>query len=243
MLAAVAAVRGGKAVHPHGVVHRARVIAEGAAHAPQGARLLGEAAEHDAIVRFSRSVGLPRPVPDLLGISVRVVDAYGRDHHQDLMLVTSVDRPVLHHVFVPATDFQQRVYTSSLPYRAGGEAFLLGVTPEGASPRPAGDDEFDRLARAAATGELAFALAVAPIGGRFRPVGRIEVGDRTPPSVDALRFNPFNCGGGREPAGFRNRLRGYAYPMSQAAWARRGGRDRAQVEAERELRRQVSAAP
>jgi hypothetical protein len=235
VLAGVAGVRGGKAVHPSGVVYRAQLVIDGAPDAPRGSALLSEPSTRWALMRFSRSVGLPRPLPDLLGVSLRVLDAYGRGRHQDVLTVSSIDLPVLHHIFVPAGDVQQRPYSSSLPYRAAGSTFILGVTPDPASPRPSGDDEFDRLHRAAATGRLTFGLAVAPIGGRFRRVGALHVRDRLPDTLDALRFNPFNCGGGLEPAGWLNRLRDYAYPLSQAAWGRRDGRLHAQRLAEQEL--------
>ena len=202
-LAAVAALRGGKAVHPDGVVHGARLVVDGAAHAPRGSALLGTAGEHQAIVRFSRSLGVPRPIPDLLGAAVRIVDAYGPDQHQDLLMVSSVDLPVLHHVFLPATDVQQRPYSSSLPYRAGDETFLVGLVPDPLQ-------------------HMVFDLAVAPLRGRFRRVAKLHVEQRLPHGLDALRFNPIeHTGGGLEPTGVLNRLRAYAYPMSQAAWTRR----------------------
>jgi hypothetical protein len=222
LLAGVAAARGGKAVHPDGVVYRTRLVVDGAAHAPQASELLSTPSTHSAVMRFSRSVGLPRPLPDLLGVSLRVPDAYGPGGHQDLMAVSSIDLPVLHHIFVPAGDVQQRPYSSSLPYRAGGETIIIGVTPDPSSPRPAGGDEFDRLERAARTGRLVFGLSVASVGGRFRRVGSLHVQERLRETLDALRFNPFNCGSGLEPVGVLNRLRDYAYPMSQAAWGRRG---------------------
>lgn len=222
-LAAVAAVRRGKAVHPHGVVHAARLVVDGAPGAPAASALLATPAEHPALVRFSRSLGLPRPLPDLLGMSIRIPDAYGRGRPQDFLLVTSVDLPVLHHIFLPAADVWQRPYSSSLPYRSGDELLLVGALPDPSSPRPDGDDELDRLARAAATGRLRFRLAVAPPEGRFRTVGTLHVGERLADVFDALRFNPFNAGGGLEPAGFLNRLRDFAYPMSQRAWALTGG--------------------
>lgn len=234
-LAALAGARGGKAVHPNGVVYRGRLEVDGDPSAPQGSELLRTRGERRAIVRFSRSVGLPRPFPDLLGISLRVLDAYGSDRHHDVLVVSSIDKPVLHHVFVPAADFQQRPYSSSLPYRAGDETFLLGVVPDRNSPRPDGKDEFDRLERASDTGRLRFGLAVARIGGRFRGIGSLHVEERLPPSLDALRYNPFNSGGGLEPVGFLNRLRDYAYPLSQAAWGRRGDRATAQRRADAEL--------
>ena len=228
VLAAVAAVRRGKAVHPHGAVHRATLRVSGDPAAPRAALLLSQPGEHEAIVRFSRSVGLPRPLPDLLGMSIRVLDAYGAGRHQDLLLVTSVDLPLLHHLFVPAGDVQDRVYSSSLPFCAGSERFLVGAMPRSDSPRPQGGDELDRLARAAATGELRFDLAVAPLEGRFRPIAELHVGERLAPELDALRFNPFNCGGGMTPTGVFNRWRAGAYPLSQAAWRRteRGGAER-----------------
>lgn len=237
LLAGVAAARGGKAVHPRGVVYEARLFMEGAQGAPLGSALLDSPAEHMAIMRFSRSLGLPRPVPDLLGVSLRVIDAYGTDRHQDVLMVSSVDLPVLHHGFVPARDVQQRPYSSSLPYRAGGGKFLLGVVPDPASPRPEGQDEFDRLARAAAGGRLLFGLAIAPVYGRFRRIGTLHVGERLSDALDALRFSPFNCGGGLEPVGLLNRLRDYAYPLSQAAWARRDDRATKQVDADATQRR------
>src|SRR3712207_7867465 len=88
-LAGVAWARGGRPVHPHGVVHRARLLVEGAPHAPAASSLLATQAEHAALVRFSRSFGLPRPLPDLLALSLRVVNAYGDGRHQDFLVVTS----------------------------------------------------------------------------------------------------------------------------------------------------------
>lgn len=234
VLGGVAAARGGKAVHPDGIVHDARVVIDGSADAPPGSSLLSEPREHAAIVRFSRSVGLPRPVPDLLGLSLRVLDAYGPDEHQDVLVITSLDIPVLHHLFVPATDAQQRVYSSSLPYRAGDRSFLLGVLPDPTSPRPGGEDEFARVRAAAATGELRFGLGVAPVGGRFRRVGTIHVGAPRSPELDALRFNPVeHTGGGLQPAGALNRMRAMAYPLSQRGWGARDHKADAQERADR----------
>jgi hypothetical protein len=214
----VSRLRGGKAVHPDGVVHAGRLRIYGNSAPPPEATLLREPAEHEAIVRFSRSIGLPRPVPDLLGISLRLPDVHGPGRHQDIMAVTSIDAPIAHHVFVPARDFQQRVYSSSLPYRSGDETYLLGFRPTAASPRPDGRDEHDRLARAAATGALRFELCVSPIMGAFQPVGELRIGEQLPPAYDATHFNPWNTGGGLEPSGVLNRLRDYAYPESQAGW-------------------------
>jgi len=237
-LALLAAARRGKAFHPEGVVYEARLSITGGPAAPPAAELLARPGEHDAVARFSRAVGMPRPIPDLLGLSLRVPDAYGAGRHQDLLLVTSADYPVVHHFFLPAFDAQQRPYTSSLPYRAAEQLFLVGALPRRDSPRPAGRDEFDRLEAAASTGRLAFDLAVASIAGRFRRVGGIHIGRPLGAELDALRFNPWNTGGGMHPAGWLNGARDRAYKLSQAAW-RQTRRDGAALQdaAERALGR------
>jgi hypothetical protein len=220
VLGVVAGVRGGKAVHPRGVVYDARLLVPGGGVAPPAAELLSRQGEHRAVVRFSRSVGLPRPIPDLLGLAIRVLDSYGPGEHQDFLLVSSADRPVLHYVFLPASDVQQRPYTSALPYQAGSELFLVGALPDHRSPRPDGNNEFERLERAAYTGQLRFQLAVAAPKGRFQPLAELRIGARLPHEADALRFNPWNTGGGIEPAGVLNGARDRAYKLSQAAWRR-----------------------
>jgi len=236
VLAGLAAVRGGKAVHPHGAVYEAVLVVPGRDEALGRAELFATAATRPALVRFSRSLGLPRPLPDLLGMSVRVLDAYGVDRHQDFLMVSSVDIPVAHHIFLPARDVQQRPYSSSLPYRVGSQTLLVGAVPRADSPRIEEGNELERLAAAAATGALAFDLAVAPVWGRFRPVAELRVGDPLPPETDALRFNPWNAGGGLEPTGVLNRMRDIAYPLSQRAWGR-GRRAGKQLEAETVVRR------
>jgi hypothetical protein len=244
VLAVLAAVRRGKAFHPDGVVYDARLSIAGHPAAPQAAELLSRPCEHHAIARFSRAVGLPRPIPDLLGLSLRVPGAYGSGGHQDFLLVTSADYPLLHHIFLPARDVQQRPYSSAHPYRAKDDLFLVGALPRPSSPRAAGGNEFERLEAAASTGRLAFDIAVARITGRFRPVGSLHIDRRLAHELDALRFNPWNTGGGMEPAGWLNHARDRAYKLSQRAW-RRTRRDGAarQDSADRELaQRQLTAS-
>lgn len=219
LFGAVSSLRRAKSLHPHGAVYEGTLELGGGPPAPRES-FLSEAGEHPALVRFSRSLGTPRPLPDLLGISLRLPHIHGPERHQDLLLVTSADLPLAHHVFLPADDVQQRPYSSSLPYRAGDELFIVGALPRDDSPRPSGADMLDRLDAAARTTRLAFDLAVAPLMGRFEPVGRLRIGAKLPDELDATRFSPWNTGGGLAPAGdVFNRLRGYAYPMSQAGWS------------------------
>ena len=211
--------RRAKSAHPRGAVYEATVRVDGGAHVPSRAALLATPAEHPAVVRFSRSFGLPRRLPDLLGIALRLPNVHGDGLHQDFLMVSSIDAPVLHHLFVPVLDPQRAPYSSSLPYRAGSERFIVGVQPVADSPRPSGRSIDEKLDRAAATGLLRFDLSIASLAGRFRPVGQVRVVRRLPDAANGIRFNPWNTGGGLEPAGALNRLRAYAYPASQAGWA------------------------
>ena len=208
-------LRGAKAAHPAGTVYEAVLRVDGGAHVPPAATLLATPAEHRAVVRFSRSLGLPPRLPDLFGIAIRLPDVHGGGRHQDLLMVTSVDAPLLHHIFIPVTDPQQAPYSSSLAYRSGGKRFLVGVQPVAGSPRPPGRTVDEKLQLAAATGELHFALSIASLTGRFAPVGELRVGQRLPDDLNGIHFNPWNTGGGLVPAGVLNRLRAYAYPASQ----------------------------
>lgn len=189
-------LRSAKSLHPRGALFEATVRIDGAADAPPVA-LLREPAELEGLVRFSRGVGLPAPLPDVFGIALRLVDVHGPGRHQDLLLATSVDAPVLHHGLVLARSPDSRPYSSSLPYRAGGKTFLFGA-------RPLGDRRFE--------------LCVAAPLGRFRRVGEFATAERREGTGDRVAFNVWNTGGGLEPSGALQRLRRRAYAGSQAGW-------------------------
>jgi hypothetical protein len=189
---ALSRVRGARIFHPDGVAHAATLVVPGGART--GASLFDQAAEHRATVRLSRGVGLPRPLPDTLGLAVRVEDAYGERRHQDFLMNTSLDAPVLHHLILPAL-LPAQSYSSVLAYRIGGSLRLVGAIPRG---------------------QGAFDLAIAPLTGRLTPVARLILGERLPGEIaERIRFNPWHTGGGVAPAGPLQRLRGQAYPGSQ----------------------------
>src|SRR5918997_3429618 len=79
----ISRLRGAKSAHPVGAAYEAVVRIDGGAHVPAAATLLVTPAEHRAVVRFSRSLGLPRRVPDHFGIAIRLSDVHGPDRHQD----------------------------------------------------------------------------------------------------------------------------------------------------------------
>ena len=195
---ALSRVRGARIFHPEGVAHRATLVVPGGAGT--GAPLFDREGTYTATVRRSRGVGLPKPLPDTLGLAVRIEDAYGRRRHQDFLMNTSLDLPVLHHLILPAL-LPGQSYSSVLAYRIGSSLRVIGAIPRGPQ---------------------AFDLALASLGGRLTPVARLQLGERLPGEIaERIRFNPWHTGGAIKPAGPLQRLRGQAYPGSQQ------GRERA----------------
>jgi hypothetical protein len=218
LFGAVAAVRHRRSLHPDGASYRATVHIDGDGGEHPGVPLLARAGSHPALLRFSRGVGLPPALPDVLGLAVRLCDVHGEGRHQDLLMATSARPPVLHHLLLPAPrgPFGQP-YSTILPYRLGGRVRLVGALPLRPPSGEARGDlaEFDA---AAARGEARFALALAAPARGWRPIGVIEAGAPLAPETgERLRFNPWNTGGGIRPAGPFQRLRDAAYGGSQRA--------------------------
>jgi len=195
---ALSGARRRRIFHPVGTAHDATLIIHGGS---LGSALLDEPARWPCIVRLSRGLGLREPSPDILGVAIRVPDAYGPGAHQDLLLATAGSAPVLRSVLWVARSGDRSHYSSVLPHRIGdGHAYL------GARPLEPG-----------ATGPR-FALEVALPLGAWREVALLEVGRAWDAAAsDALRFNPLFTGGGIEPVGFLQTLRRRAYAGSQAA--------------------------
>ncbi len=214
---ALSALRGRRRIfHPHGVAHEAELHVVGDGR--HGVPLLDAPGRHRAVVRLSRGAGLPDALPDTLGLAVRLCDVHGPGLHQDLLMNTSADVPLAHHLILPAPGgwFAQS-YSSVLPYRVGAALRLFGALP--ASPPP---DEgvppgsLREVDAALARGGVAFHLALAPLGGRFAAVAHLTLGERLPARVaEEIRFNPWNTGGGIRPAGPFQGTRRPAYRGSQ----------------------------
>ena len=191
-LALGTAVRGARVFHPRGAARAATVTTDGGGS--WGARLLDEAGRHDAVVRISRGAGLPEPLPDVVGLAVRV-DGLGRDGGPlDLLVNTAGGPPVLRHVFLPAP--LGRTFSSVLPYRTGsGRTVLLGAREDG--------DGYDLLA--------------APLTGGWTRWGRLTLGDPLPGTVsEELRFRPTLGADDLQPVALFRAVRDLSYRLSQA---------------------------
>lgn len=124
--AAVAAVRpAAKPLHPRGAVGRGRLVRHGAAAARSGAAWLDEPGTDEVLVRRSRAIGLPAPLPDIHGLALRVPVPGGG--YGDLLLATTGLGRVTRFLLTFAGTPQGRPMTTLLPYRSPTGPVLLAA--------------------------------------------------------------------------------------------------------------------
>ncbi len=204
--------RGRRFFHPAGVAYRARLVGEGRSGA---LALANQDRDRVVVVRFSRALGVPRPLPDFLGLALRVLDAYGAGAHQDLLLASAWTHGPLKAIPRPATSFFGPSFSTLLPHRVGRRRAFVGAVAQ--TPRRGSDLEaLAELVETAERGDVRFALALGHAFGGWQRVGVVAVEERlTEDESRLLRFNPANTGGGLELAGWTNRIRDPAYRGSQ----------------------------
>jgi hypothetical protein len=215
---ALSRLRGKRIFHPNGVGFAGRL--EPRLTEWSSADLLAGPETVPVIARLSRSLGLPEPFPEPLGIAIRAPDAYGPGHDQDFLLVSAGEAPVARHLLLPSRHFLEPHYSSLLPYRLAGRVVLVGARRDPADPGPG--PSYSELAKRDRAG-FRLQLTIATPLGRWVPVATLELGPRLPDAeVEDLRFDPAHTGGGFELATALNRLRIPAYEGSQRGRAAAG---------------------
>jgi hypothetical protein len=185
-LGGLARWRRGKPMHPRGAVFDA--VLERRGSTPEwGVPWLDEAATEPAQVRLSRSVGLPAPLPDLLGLAVR---APGAERPVDLLLTTTGTGPLGRFVVRPRWN-AAAPYSSIMGYRSDSGILRIAALPED----DAAPSEPAPLASAVAGRGLAFTLAAACGAGPWRPFGRLRIAAPRKPldpdvAFDAVQHPP-----------------------------------------------------
>jgi len=179
-LGLLARLRRGKPIHPRGAVHDVAVHRRGARDAgrPWGAPWLDEPGSHTGLVRFSRAVGLPRPLPDVLGLAVRFATDDGT---HDLLLASTGLGRASRYLLLPRRRPDRTAYTSVMPYRTPRGPVLLAAVPALGAPASPG------------TRVLRFTLAAATPLGAWEPLGALEVtgwGECSPAEDAPVAFDP-----------------------------------------------------
>ncbi|MFJ8082855.1 phosphodiesterase [Streptomyces sp. NPDC096205] len=130
-----------------------------------------------ATVRLSRAAGLPRRLPDGLGLAVRVDDADGPGRALDLLLTSSGRGPVTRHLPLPRADALAGPYSSLLPYLLRGLPRVLAAFPRRTRHGRVHADP-ESLARTLSAGPLVFDLCAEEPGRSWRRFAVLTV--RTP---------------------------------------------------------------
>jgi hypothetical protein len=166
-LGGLARRRRGKPMHPRGVVLDAVLERTGVVRG-WGVRWLEEPAREPAVVRLSRGAGLPAPLPDLLGLAVRLPDG---DRPVDLLLSTAGSGRWTRFLPVPRVD-AAATYSSFMGYRSPAGTLRLAAVPDG----PGGvQSDPGPVAEAVAERGLAFRLLVARGAGDWVPFARLTL--------------------------------------------------------------------
>lgn len=178
------AVRGARVFHPRGRTREAIVTVEGGSD--WGAALLDEPGIHGGLVRLSRGVGLPAPLPDVDGLALRL-PGLGVDGAPLDVLINSAWR------FAFAPSVLSPTWSAVLPHRTGtGRLVLLGA-------RPAPDG---------------FSLLAARPLGAWRTWGSLRLGGEL--DGEGLRFAPTIGAPDLAPVELFRTLRAWSYDASQA---------------------------
>jgi hypothetical protein len=198
----LARVRRARGLHPVGAAWHATLRVPGGGW--PGVELLDEPGEHRAIVRLSRAAGVPEPLPDGLGLALRVPGAYGDGRDQDVLVTSTKPIPLVQHLpLVTTRGPYATTYSSLVPFRLGGRVRLLGARP------------------AARESDAHFELCAATLRGRWSAVAEIVLGAPLPPAeAEALGFDPLNTGGGIRPCRPLMGIRAAAYAASREARGR-----------------------
>ncbi len=156
-------------LHPKGLVFDAALVLHGTSQ-HWGVPFLDERTELRGEVRLSRAIGLPPPLPDLLGLALRwrqpsTGDA-GAEATAELLLATTGHTTLGRHLLRPATHWSPTFYGSLLACRRPPHPAGRGRT---AAPDRPGRSRSARTLRGRA------AATPRPRGGdRIRPMGAIR---------------------------------------------------------------------
>jgi hypothetical protein len=160
-----AVVRRTKPLHPQGRIGSG-VLEVTSPQRQLAIPLFGARGRHACTVRWSRSVGLPSPLPDIEGLAVRFDEPAA-----DLLFSATGTGPLSRFVLVPRPPGRHGPQSTLLPVRTEAGSLLLKVTPLDGEEPP-----------------TRWELAVAGARSEWSPVGTLQVEWGT--EDEPLRFDP-----------------------------------------------------
>jgi hypothetical protein len=151
-LGAVAALRRNKPVHPAGRVGTGEL--EVTTPVPEhGVPLLASRGTHACIARFSRTIGLPPPWPDVEGLALRI-----DDQGADVLLASTGVGRLGRFVFEARSGHRHGSLTTYLPVSTRSGSLLVRADPLDQADPP-----------------VEWGLSVAHLGSDWRPIGTLRI--------------------------------------------------------------------
>ncbi|MGY1825302.1 MULTISPECIES: phosphodiesterase [unclassified Blastococcus] len=178
---AVARWRGGRPMHPRGALLSGVLERRGASPA-FGVPWLDDTGSDEVLLRMSRGAGLPAPLPDVLGLAIRLTAPDGPP--VDLLLSTTGRGPLTRRVPVLRAD-AATTYGSIMAYRSPAGPVRLAALPAVRSL----PSEPASVAAAAAAGDVVFTLAAAHGWEDWRPFATVRATGAQEPLDTRLRFD------------------------------------------------------
>lgn len=198
-------------IHPHGLGLAGELTRTGNPAAPSGIDWLDSPGTDQVVARFSRSVGLPQALPDILGLALRMspsgqaTPGSGPDpglgaNPADVLFASTGWRLPGRFLLMPRLDVAGATLTTLMPYRGRRGPVLLGLRTRNLPPG------------SLASGEWELGLYWAKPGGHWRECGELRLRAGTDPGDIPLRFDPLgNQPPGARTYGWARRLRKPSY--------------------------------
>ncbi|UKA53323.1 SRPBCC family protein [Arthrobacter sp. FW305-BF8] len=239
------AVRPGRPIHPRGISLVGELTLTGSAGraaaglpAASGVAWLDDTGTRQVRGRFSRSVGLPEDLPDILGLALRTsgasgdpgvsgardLDAFGdsADVGDVLFASTGWGLPG-RFMLVPKLDVGTAKFTTLMPYKGSNGPVLLGLRTLSLPGRATGRaDTGGNFRESLATGDWTLALSYTTPAGRWVQAGVLHLRAAAPESPDTARAG--TAGGDTASGDTVIRFDPLKHPLPGAgtyAWTRR----------------------
>jgi len=164
-------------IHPQGLGLHGTLTRTGNPSGPSGIDWLDAPGTDQVVARFSRSLGLPQVLPDILGLALRVSPP-GAGGPADVLFASTGWGLPGRFLLVPRLDVAGAAMTTLMPYRGSRGPVLLGLRTRSLPPG------------SLASGAWVLGLHWATPGGRWRECGEVRLQAGASPTDIPLRFDP-----------------------------------------------------
>lgn len=192
-------------IHPNGLRLAGELTRTGNPFEPSGLNWLDTPGVDPVEARFSRSIGLPQALPDILGLALRVTPALDTTGNPaDVLFASTGWRVPGRFLLQPRLDVDGATMTTLMPYRGGRGPVLLGLRTVSLPPG------------SLTSGEWVLGLYWARPAGPWRQCGELRLHAGPGPADTPLRFNALeNQPPGAQAYAWTRRLRERSYRTAQ----------------------------